>query len=186
MALPHSNRPNHSLTFFSPPCHCYSLNIAAPDHENFHSVLFHFNPRHYERGGQLVLNNKNEGTWGQAINVPLSTIPLIFGQTSCTLIIQVNGEGFDVFLNDKHIARLEHRRELASRKSALYLNFPATDDYNSECRSTCLIYRFPSVSHLFQYFCGLRRSRELDGVQSKGTFVCRSFLLSKVHSVYST
>ena len=45
-----------------------SINIAGPDHENFHSVLFHFNPRHYERGGQLVLNNKQEGMWGQAIN----------------------------------------------------------------------------------------------------------------------
>jgi len=109
----------------------FSINIAGPDHNNFHSVLFHFNPRHYERGGQLVLNNKQEGMWGQAVNVPLSTIPLIFGQTSCALIIQINGEGFDVFLNDKHIARLEHRRELASGKNSLFLNLPATDDYNN-------------------------------------------------------
>jgi len=77
-----------------------------------------------------VLNNKQEGMWGQAINVPLSTIPLIFGQASSTLIIQLNGEGFDAFLNDKHIARLEHRREVASGKNSLFLNFPATDDYN--------------------------------------------------------
>jgi Galactoside-binding lectin len=112
----------------------FSINIAGPDHNNFHSVLFHFNPRHFERGGQLVLNNKKEGIWGQAINVPLSQIPLIFGQTACTIIIQMNGEGFDVFLNDdkSHIARLEHRRELPSGTISLFLNFPATDDYNSE------------------------------------------------------
>ena len=107
-----------------------SINIGGPDHDNFHSVLFHFNPRHYERGGQLVLNNKKEGMWGQAINVPLSTIPIIFGQPACTLVIQINGDGFDTFLNEKHIARLEHRRELASGRNSLFLNFPATDDYN--------------------------------------------------------
>lgn len=106
----------------------FSLNIAAPDHSNFDSVLFHFNPRQFERGGQLVLNNKQSGMWGQAINIPLSQVPLIFGQTSCTLIVQVNGEGFDVFMNEKQVARLEHRRELSS--GSLFLNFPATDDYN--------------------------------------------------------
>ena len=84
--------------------------------------------------------------WGQAINVPLSTIPLIFGQTSCTLVIQINGEGFDVFLNDKHIARLEHRRELASGKNSLFLNFPATDDYNSKFVVNFLAFLFIYVS----------------------------------------
>ena len=68
--------------------------------------------------------------WGQAVNVPLSTVPVIFGQPACTLVIQINGDGFDTFLNDKHIARLEHRRELASGRNSLFLNFPATDDYN--------------------------------------------------------
>lgn len=161
LATPGSNH------FFHNPCQP-SINIAGPDHDNFHSVLFHFNPRHYERGGQLVLNNKQEGMWGQAINgklfecenshtlklafhrlfidryflvisVPLSTVPLIFGQTSCTLVIQINGEGFDVFLNEKHIARLEHRRELASGKNSLFLNFPSTDDYNSKYRVVHLL-----------------------------------------------
>lgn len=94
-------------------------------------MLFHFNPRHFERGGQLVLNNKDDGIWGSAVNVPLSQVPLIFGETSCTLIIQVNGEGFDVFVNEKHVARLEHRKELESTDSSLFLNFPATDDYGN-------------------------------------------------------
>lgn len=107
----------------------FSINIAGPDHHNFESVLFHVNPRQRERGGQLVLNNKQEGTWGQAINIKLNTIPSIFTDHACTLIIQINGEGFDAFLNNRHIARLEHREELASGSTSLYLNFPATDDY---------------------------------------------------------
>lgn len=107
----------------------FSINIAGPDHHNFESVLFHVNPRQRERGGQLVLNNKQEGTWGQAINIKLNSIPKIFTDHACTFIIQINGEGFDVFLNNRHIARLEHREELASGRISLYLNFPATDDY---------------------------------------------------------
>jgi RNA recognition motif-containing protein len=93
-----------------------------------------------------VLNNKNEGMWGQAINVPLSTVPIIFGQTACTLIIQINGEGFDTFLNEKHIARLEHRRELASGSNSLFLNFPATDDYNKVREIVAVLLAFPFFS----------------------------------------
>jgi len=109
----------------------FSLNIAAPDHDDFQSVLFHFNPRHHERGGQLVINNKQEGIWGQSINIPLSQIPLIFGQTAVTLMIQINGEGFDVFLENEHCARLEHRKELPTGNTNLALQFPSTDDYGS-------------------------------------------------------
>ncbi|CAB9504387.1 Galactoside-binding lectin [Seminavis robusta] len=110
----------------------FSINIAGPDHDDFHSVLFHFNPRQRQRGGQLVLNNKQEGIWGTAVNVPLNRVPLMFGQPAFTLIIQINGEGFDVFVNDEksHIARLEHRRALPTGNMSLFLNFPATDDYN--------------------------------------------------------
>lgn len=75
------------------------------------------------------MNNKYRGTWGQAINVPLSTIPVIFGQASCTLSIQITQQGFDVFLNNKHIVHMPHRLRLASTKSSLFLNLPATDDY---------------------------------------------------------
>jgi hypothetical protein len=94
-------------------------------------VLFHFNPRQYERGGQLVINSKETGIWGQAVNIPLSEVPLIFGQTSCTLIIQINAEGFDVFIEDKHCARLEHRFELPPGNAKLVLQFPSTDDYGN-------------------------------------------------------
>ena len=105
----------------------FSVNIAAPNHRDYESVVFHFNPRQFEKGGQLVLNNKQEGMWGQAVNVPLSRIPKIFGETSSSLIIQIHGEGFDVFIDGKHCARLEHREELSSG-GKLYLQFPATDD----------------------------------------------------------
>lgn len=113
-----------NITFFS-------INIAGPDHNEFDSVLFHFNPRQFERGGQLVVNDKQTGVWGQAINLPLSQVPLIFGQTSITLQIQINGDGFDIFIEDKHCARLEHRKELPSKPCSLFLQFPSSDDYGS-------------------------------------------------------
>ena len=117
--------------------HHDSINIAGPNHDNFNSVLFHFNPRQFERGGQCVLNSKNKGTWGQAICIPMSTLPLIFGRPSyCKLSIQLSKAGFDIHLDNKHIARLEHRQEIRSGDCSLFLNFPATDDYGSEYSST--------------------------------------------------
>lgn len=115
-----------------------SLNIAGPNHADFYSVLFHFNPRALERGGQVVINDKKEGIWGQGLNIPLSQLPLIFGQTACTLIIQINGDGFDVFCEDTHCARLEHRQQLPAGKCSLNLQFPSTDDYGSEY--LCFVY----------------------------------------------
>lgn len=109
----------------------FSINIAAKDHDDFNSVLFHFNPRQHERGGQLVVNDKQEGIWGQAIAIPLSQVPLMFGQTACTLMIQINGDGFDIFLEDQHCARLEHRSELPSSATDLVVQFPSTDDYGT-------------------------------------------------------
>ena len=105
----------------------FSVNIAGPNHREYDSVVFHFNPRQFEKGGQLVLNNKQEGMWGQAVNVPLSRVPKIFGETSSSVIIQIHGDGFDVFIDGKHCARLEHREEIRS-DGKLYLQFPATDD----------------------------------------------------------
>jgi Galactoside-binding lectin len=109
----------------------FSINIAGPDHNDFDSILFHFNPRQFERGGQLVINDKQTGIWGQAVNLPLSQVPLIFGQTSITLQIQITGEGFDIFIDEKHCARLEHRKELPSKPCSLFLQFPSSDDYAS-------------------------------------------------------
>lgn len=109
----------------------FSINIAMQDNDSFNSVLFHFNPRQHERGGQLVVNDKQNGIWGQAIAIPLSQLPLMFGQTSCTLLIQINGDGFDIFIEEKHCARLEHRTELPSGQTNLVLQFPSTDDYGS-------------------------------------------------------
>jgi len=109
----------------------FSINIAQTGNDDFNSVLFHFNPRQHERGGQLVVNDKQEGIWGQAIQIPLSQCPLLFGQTAVTLVIQINGDGFDVFLDNKHCARWEHRKELPAGSSPLVVQFPSTDDYGS-------------------------------------------------------
>lgn len=109
----------------------FSINIAEEDNDDFDSVLFHFNPRQFERGGQLIVNDKQEGVWGQAVAVPLSQVPLMFGQQSCTLVVQINGEGFDIFVNEKHCCRLEHRKELPTTNTKLVLQFPSTDDYGN-------------------------------------------------------
>jgi hypothetical protein len=110
----------------------FSINIAAPDHDNYYSVLFHFNPRQFEKGGQVVINDKKSGTWGQAINIPLSTFPVIFGEMSSTLVVQITSDGFDVFMNNQHCARLEHRVPLPNKKGPMMLQFPSTDDSGSK------------------------------------------------------
>ena len=78
-----------------------------------------------------MVNDKQEGIWGQSIALPLSQVPLMFGQTSVTLQIQINGDGFDIFIEDRHCARLEHRKELPSKPCSLFLQFPSCDDYGS-------------------------------------------------------
>ena len=47
----------------------FSFNIAGPNDKNkdFNSVLFHFNPRPRERGGQIVVNDKQDGIWGRYV-----------------------------------------------------------------------------------------------------------------------
>ena len=110
----------------------FSINIAAPDHDNYYSVLFHFNPRQFEKGGQVVINDKKSGIWGQAINIPLLTFPLMFGEASTTLIVQINSEGFDVFVNNRHCARLEHRVPLSRKAGPFMLQLPSTDDSGSK------------------------------------------------------
>ena len=145
------------LTLFSPLQILFviiiSINIAGPGHDEFNSVLFHFNPRQHERGGQLVVNDKQEGIWGQAIALPLSQVPLIFGQTAVTLVIQINGDGFDIFIEDKHCARLEHRKELPSKPCSLFLQFPSCDDYGSKCVRQRDSFFFQSVySRIFDCF----------------------------------
>ena len=110
----------------------FSINIAAPNNDNYNNILFHFNPRHFQRGGNLVINDRKETRWGNDLSVPLSTLPLMFGVQSCTLIIQINEEGFDVFVEGVHCARLEHRIDLPKKgKGSLFLQFPSSDDYGN-------------------------------------------------------
>ena len=141
----------------------FSLNLATADQasssssrknntNNFESVLFHFNPRQFERGGQILLNDKQDCIWGQALALPTSQVPLIFGQPSSTVMIQITGEGFDVFVRDTsnttttssgdglvHVARWEHRKELNRQDKTLILQLPSTDDYGS--REDWIVYK---------------------------------------------
>ena len=36
----------------------FSINIAGPAHDRYNDILFHFNPRQFQKGGQLVINAK--------------------------------------------------------------------------------------------------------------------------------
>lgn len=58
----------------------FSINIAGPGHREYYDVLFHFNPRQFHKGGQLIINDKQDGIWGMGVTAPLSAVPLIFGK----------------------------------------------------------------------------------------------------------
>jgi Galactoside-binding lectin len=133
----------------------FSINIAAQDNNLFDNILFHFNPRQRERGGQLVVNDKRDTIWGQAIQLPLSQVPLMFGQTACTLMIQINGEGFDIFIEGQHCARLEHRKELPVGNTNLIMQFPSTDDYGAPENWTVYKVREHLMGRLCCIFCTL-------------------------------
>lgn len=109
----------------------FSINIAMPGNNGYNDILFHFNPRHFQRGGHLVINDRKETIWGNDISVPLSTMPMMYSVESCTLIVQINEEGFDVFVEGQHCARLEHRTPMPKKKGPLMLQFPSSDDYGN-------------------------------------------------------
>ena len=115
----------------------FSLNITTLDsaRDGYDDVLFHFNPRQFKKGGQLIINDKTKTRWGNDISVPLSTLPYMFSVESCTLIVQINQHGFDVFVEGVHCARLEHRRALpvalSGQRPSLVLQFPSSDDYGN-------------------------------------------------------
>ncbi|KAL7554774.1 hypothetical protein ACHAWF_018309 [Thalassiosira exigua] len=107
----------------------FSINIAQRNNDNYNDILFHFNPRHFK--GQLVINDRKETIWGNDISVPLSTLPLMSGVHSCTLVLQINDKGFDIFVEGQHCARLEHRTVLPKGKGSLSLQFPSSDAYSN-------------------------------------------------------
>mmetsp|Transcript_34904 Transcript_34904/g.64062 ORF Transcript_34904/g.64062 Transcript_34904/m.64062 type:complete len:568 (-) Transcript_34904:69-1772(-) len=136
----HSGNNTIAIKFHAPQeSKRFSINIAAPNHDNYNDILMHFNPRHFKKGGQLVINDRKETMWGNDIPVPLSTLPLMFGVQACTLVVQITEEGFDVFVEGQHCARLEHRTTLPKGKGPLFLQFPSSDDYGNP--ENWLVYR---------------------------------------------
>ena len=85
----------------------------------------------------------------------------MFGKTSCTLVIQINEDGFDVFVEGTHCARLEHRTDLTNSslwgnsKKGLFLQFPSSDDYGN-----------PENWRVYRVWWGRKESMagDLDGV----------------------
>ena len=110
----------------------------------------------------MVINDKSEGTWGQALNIPLNQLPLIFGQPANTLLVQINSEGFDIFIEKEHCARLEHRTPIPSGHTRLVLQMPSSDDSGKPERWT-----------VFRVWWGLRPSmakKELSSVAGVNSF----------------
>ena len=108
----------------------------------------------------MVINDKSEGTWGQAINIPLSEVPIMFGEDSCTLVIQINKEGFDCLIRTnhgaslEHCARLEHRMELPDGPTPLLVQMPSSDDYGN-----------PEHWTVFRVWWGTCKSLESDDLE---------------------
>ena len=143
----------------------------------------------------MVINNKIDGMWGNDLAVPLSTLPLVFGKVACTLIVQINEEGFDVFVEGVHCARLEHRTPLSqvitkksdgvgggsSSSSSLVLQFPSSDDYGNP--ENWMVYRVwwgykPSMS-AGKDISGVAGVNLYSSIHPKKLFVSG---LSKIHS----
>ena len=168
----------------------FSINISTlsnnSQNNRYESILFHFNPRQFQRGGQLVINNKIDGMWGNDLAVPLSTLPLVFGKQACTLIVQINGEEFDVFVEGVHCARLEHRTPLSQvlttkKNDGLVLQFPSSDDYGNP--ENWMVYRVwwgykPSMS-AGKDISGVAGVNLYSSIHPKKLFVSG---LSKIHS----
>ncbi len=108
-------------------------------HGDYSEILAHFNPRQHEKGGQLVVNDKQESVWGNAIKVPLSELPKMFGQATITLIMQINSDAFDFFVEGKHCVRLLHRASLPNGVCSLNLQFPSTDDNGSKSTHATMV-----------------------------------------------
>lgn len=51
----------------------FSLNLAGPGNRDYFDVLFHFNPRQFQKGGQLIVNDKQEGIWGMVRHQRIAT-----------------------------------------------------------------------------------------------------------------
>ncbi len=79
-----------------------------------------------------MVNEKQESVWGNALKVPLSELPKIFGQTAITIMVQINSDAFDFFVEGIHCVRFLHRIVLPSTACSLNLQFPSTDDNGSK------------------------------------------------------
>uniref|UniRef100_A0A7S1FPE0 Galectin n=1 Tax=Corethron hystrix TaxID=216773 RepID=A0A7S1FPE0_9STRA len=157
----------------------FSLNITTKDHEYFQNVLFHFNPRQFAKGGQLIINNRKEGTWGQNIKVPLNNLPPMFGEP-CTVMFQIHGDGFDVFVEGKHCARLEHRTPLPPGRCDLVLQFPNTDDYGSP--ESWLVHK---VWWGHKMFIAENNVKNIPGVNANSSIHQKKIFVSGLERIYT-
>lgn len=123
-----------AVKFSAPPdAKRFSFNLVSPDHDGFSNILFHFNPRQYDKrgGGKIVLNDKIGEKWGKAINIPLSQFPVMFGRV-CTILVQLDSAGFNVLVNDSgHRLHFNRRQKFKPDWDHLILQCPSTDDYGN-------------------------------------------------------
>ena len=101
----------------------FSFNVAAPKYRDYFDVLFYFNPRQFEKGVMLALNDKQEGMCGHSVSAHFNSLPhFVFIKEYITLIIQISGNRCDVMLNVKCRDRTARRsRSITNDKCSLNL-----------------------------------------------------------------
>lgn len=114
----------------------YALNILPlnPDDQNRDDpseILVHFNPRQYDRGGRVVLNNKTEGNWGRNDTAPLREKPPMFCLDHAQYVIQVTSTGFRFIVNGHVAGFFGCRTKPPAANDTLLLHFPPRDDYSN-------------------------------------------------------
>lgn len=116
----------------------WALNVLPPDHDESSNIWFHFNPRRRERGGELVLNDKNDSDWGKVQRVPLSKLPSpLFGLDNAELAFQFEQSDQEttvyVALNRRPIVSWTLRTDNPpSPGSDIVLQAPRTDDFGND------------------------------------------------------
>jgi hypothetical protein len=106
----------------------FAFNICPLEHEDYSNILVHFNPRR-QRGGQIVLNNRDGDTWGKLMRLWQGAEAFMSGDTF-ELRILITQSGFLFFTNGSFIAEFSHRGQLPADGNLL-LNVSITDDYGN-------------------------------------------------------
>ena len=101
-----------------------AVNICPPNYEAMGEIALHFNPRQFERGGRIVINNKAEHHWGRDERLQLGTVAPIFGLKKAQYVFQITNYGFRIMVNGHFIHFFDHRLDPPRPGEPLILQLP--------------------------------------------------------------